>query len=33
MLSIVEQIIHLSTIGLTIVVIAVQIIFDVCCKE
>jgi len=33
MLSIIEQVMHLSVIGLTIIVITVQIIFDVCCKD
>jgi hypothetical protein len=33
MLSIIEQVVHLSTIGLTVVVIIAQIIFDVCCKD
>jgi len=33
MLSIIEQVMHLSVIGLTIIVITAQIIFDVCCKD
>jgi hypothetical protein len=33
MIEIVEQVVHISTIVLTILVITIQVVYDKCCKE